>query len=51
LTSLDKWNIHKSYDNVIAKQELDIYTLQQQLEDLKLELKKAKSLETKQYNI
>jgi len=25
LISLDKWNVHKSYDNVVAKQESDIY--------------------------
>jgi hypothetical protein len=49
LVSLDKWRIHKSYDNVVAKQESDIYALRQQIETLKAELKKATALETTQF--
>jgi len=29
LISFDKWNIHKSFDDVVAKQESDIYALHQ----------------------
>jgi hypothetical protein len=49
LISFDKWNVHKSYNNVVAKQESDIYTLRQQIETLKAELKKAIALETTQF--
>ncbi|MCX3264197.1 hypothetical protein [Pedobacter agri] len=49
LISLDKWNIHKSFGSVVAKQESDIHELQRQIETLKLELKNATELETTQF--
>lgn len=49
LISLDKWNIHKSFDDVVAKQESDILILRQQMETLKAELKKATVLEITQF--
>lgn len=49
LISFDSWNVHKSYDNIVANQESDIYTLRQQIETLKAELKKATALETTQF--
>jgi len=49
LISFDKWNVHKSYDNIVANQESDIYALRQQIETLKAELKKATALETTQF--
>lgn len=49
LISFDKWNVHKSYDSIVAKQESDIYALRQQIETLKIELKKATALETTQF--
>lgn len=49
LISFDNWNVHKSYDNIVADKESDIYTLRQQIEILKAELKKATALETQQY--
>lgn len=45
----DKWNMHKAYDSIVAKQESDIYVLKQQIGILKLELKKATALETAQF--
>ncbi|TCD27781.1 hypothetical protein EZ456_07485 [Pedobacter psychrodurus] len=49
LISFDKWNIHKSFNDVVAKQELDIFILRQQIEMLKADLKKATALETTQF--
>jgi hypothetical protein len=49
LISLDRWNFHKSGDAVIAQQETELYTLKEQLQQLKAELQKATALETKQY--
>jgi hypothetical protein len=49
LIPLDQWHFHKSNDAVIAQQESEIHTLKQQVAALKSELKKATSLETKQY--
>ncbi|MCX2431613.1 hypothetical protein [Pedobacter sp. GR22-10] len=49
LISFDNWNVHKSYDNIVANQESDIYALRQQIETLKAELKKATALETTQF--
>lgn len=45
----DQWHFHKSNDAVIAQQESEIHTLKQQVAALKSELKKATSLDTKQY--
>lgn len=49
LIRYDRWNIHRSYDAVIAQQELEIHALKQQVLQLKLELKKATTLETDDY--
>jgi hypothetical protein len=49
LISLDRWNIHKSNDAVIAQQDSEIHVLKQQVIQLKAELKKATSLETEDY--
>ena len=49
LISVDQWNIHKSNDAVIAQQDSQIYNLTQQVKELKSELQKATSLDTKQY--
>ena len=49
LIVLDQWHFHKSNDAVIAQQESEIHTLKQQVTALKFELKKATSLDTKQY--
>ncbi|RKR83496.1 hypothetical protein BDD43_3706 [Mucilaginibacter gracilis] len=42
LISVDRWNIHKSNDTVIAQQEFEIITLKQQVADLTAELKEAR---------
>ena len=49
LITIDQWNIHKSNDAVIAQQDSQIFNLTQQVKDLKSELQKATSLDTKQY--
>ncbi|MFD2582666.1 hypothetical protein ACFSR6_09215 [Pedobacter vanadiisoli] len=49
LVALDRWNIHKSNDSVIAKQESEILALNKQVAMLKLDLQKATGLETQQY--
>lgn len=49
LISLDQWNIHKSNDSVIARQESEILALKNQITSLKSDLLKATNLETKQY--
>jgi hypothetical protein len=49
LIHLDQWHFHRSDDAIIAQQEAEIYTLKHQIAGLKSELKKATSLETKQY--
>ncbi|HZZ75519.1 MAG TPA: hypothetical protein VFE04_06295 [Puia sp.] len=49
LISLDRWNIHKSNDAVIAQQDSEIYVLRQEIIQLKVELKKATALETEGY--
>lgn len=49
LIPLDQWHFHKSNDAVIAQQESEIHSLQQQIATLKSELKKATSMDTKQY--
>jgi hypothetical protein len=49
LISLDRWNIHKSNDAVIVKQDSEIHVLQQQVIHLKAELKKATSLDSGDY--
>ena len=49
LIPLDQWHFRKSNDAVIAQQESEIYALKQQVAALKSELKKATSLDTKQY--
>jgi hypothetical protein len=49
LISLDRWNIHKSNDAVIAQQDSEIHVLKQQIIQLKTDLKKATALETEGY--
>ncbi|MDB5120093.1 MAG: hypothetical protein JWN56_1311 [Sphingobacteriales bacterium] len=49
LISLDRWNIHKSNDAVIAQQDSEIYILKQEIIQLKTNLKKATALETEGY--
>jgi hypothetical protein len=49
LISLDRWNIHKSNDAVIAQQDSEIYVLKQEVTQLKAALKKATALETEGY--
>jgi len=49
LISLDRWNIHKSNDAVIVKQDSELHVLKQQVIHLKAELKKATALETEGY--
>jgi hypothetical protein len=49
LISLDRWNIHKSNDAVIAQQDSEIYVLKQEIIQLKTDLKKATALETEGY--
>src|SRR5471030_2769596 len=49
LIPLDQLHFHKSNDAVIAQQESEIHSLQQQIATLKSELKKATSMDTKQY--
>ncbi len=49
LISLDRWNIHKSNDAVIAQQDSQIYALKQEVIQLKADLKKATALETEGY--
>ncbi|MFF5383717.1 hypothetical protein [Pedobacter suwonensis] len=49
LISLDQWNVHKSNDSVIAKQESEILALKKQIVKLKSDLQIATNLETKQY--
>jgi hypothetical protein len=51
LISLDRWNIHKYNDEVIARQEFAIHTLKQQVADLKAELKETRAWETDGYII
>lgn len=40
LVFIDKPNVHKSYENIVAKQEFDFYALQRQVNSLKLQLKR-----------
>ncbi|GGI26524.1 hypothetical protein [Pedobacter mendelii] len=49
LISFDNWNVHKSYDNIVANQESDILALREQIKALKSELKIATDLETTQF--
>lgn len=49
LIPLDRWNFHKSNDAVIAQQDSNIHALEQQVTQLKAELKKATTLETEGY--
>lgn len=49
LISHDKWNFHKSNEAVVARQELEIYALKQDVIRLKSELKKATMLEKDGY--
>ena len=49
LIALDRWNIHKSNDAVIAQQDSQIYALKQEVIQLKADLKKATALETEGY--
>lgn len=45
----DHWNFHKSNDAVIAQQDSKIHALEQQVTQLKADLKKATTLETEDY--
>jgi hypothetical protein len=49
LIPLDQWNFHKSNDAVIAQQDSKIHVLEQQVIQLKADLKKATTLETEDY--
>lgn len=49
LISLDRWSFHKSNDAVIAQQDSKIHSLEQQVMQLKADLKKATTLETEDY--
>lgn len=49
LISFDQWKIHKSNDEVVSYQESEILALKKQITNLKSDLQKATSLETKQY--
>jgi len=49
LISLDRWNIHKSNDAVIAQQESEIIALKHEVTKLKADLKKVTALETEGY--
>ncbi|MFF5383149.1 MULTISPECIES: hypothetical protein [Pedobacter] len=49
LVSFDRWNIHKSFDDIVANQESHILTLKRQINSLKAELKNATELETTQF--
>jgi uncharacterized protein YegP (UPF0339 family) len=49
LISHDRWNFHKSNDEVIVQQESEIYVLKQEIIQLKADLKKATALETDGY--
>jgi hypothetical protein len=51
LISVDRWNIHKSNDGVIAQQEFEIYTLKQLVTELEAELKETRQWETDGYII
>jgi len=49
LITIDRWNIHKSNDAVIAQQESEIIALKTEVTQLKADLKKASMLETVGY--
>jgi len=49
LIALDRWNIHKSNDAVIAQQESEIIALKHEVTQLKADLKKSTALETEGY--
>jgi len=49
LIPLDRWNFHKSNDAAIAQQDSKIHFLEQQVTQLKADLKKANTLETEDY--
>jgi hypothetical protein len=49
LISLDRWNVHRSNDAVIAQQEFEIRALKQQVNELMAELKEARLWETDGY--
>ncbi|SDF67224.1 hypothetical protein SAMN05216464_1243 [Mucilaginibacter pineti] len=51
LISVDRWNVHKSNDTVIAQQEFEIIALKQQVADLEAELKENRVWETDGYII
>lgn len=42
----DQWNCHESKDAIIVRQEAEIYALQIKIEDLKIEVREARKLET-----
>ena len=49
LISLDRWNVHKSNNAVIAQQDSEIYVLKQEIIRLKAALRKATTLDTGGY--